>query len=178
MRDHPGKDVVVWYEDQMRFGQKGRLETVWGPRGSRPERPRQAEFESVHQYGAVDPSTGRLSAMFAPECNAEWMREHLRIFSAQLRGNEVAVLVHDNAAWHTTTKLVWPANVVPYALPSYCPDLNPIERLWLWLRREFLSNRVHGNYEALLEALQKAHDGTTSDRIMSVCRTWDLRPAS
>lgn len=153
---HPGKQVTV----------------------CRPTRPRQAGFESIYEFGAVEPLTGRRSALFAPEANTEWPAEHLAALSREPGGDEVAVYVHDNAAWHTTARLKWPANIIPLALPPYCPDLNPIERLWLHLREEFLSNRMHKDYDALLEALQAAFDGTTQETIMSVCRTAWLRPVS
>jgi transposase len=32
------------------------------------------------------------------------------------------------------------------ALPPYCPELNPVERVWLYLKECFLSLRLHNDY--------------------------------
>jgi transposase len=42
-----------------------------------------------------------------------------------------AVVLMDKAGWHIADDLVVPANITPVFLPSYSPELNPIERLWL-----------------------------------------------
>jgi len=48
----------------------------------------------------------------------------------------------DKAGWHIAGDLVVPANITPVFLPSYSPELNPIERLWLYLKDNHLSHRV------------------------------------
>ena len=74
--------------------------------------------------------------------------------------------------------LEWPKNIIPFALPAYCPELNSIERLWLYWRTHHLSNQSHRDYRALMDALQVAHDATTPAIVKSVCRTNWLRPIS
>jgi transposase len=39
----------------------------------------------------------------------------------------------DNASWHEARRLNWHHFEVHF-LPGYCPDPNPIERLWLLLK--------------------------------------------
>ena len=46
-----------------------------------------------------------------------------------------AVVLMDKAGWHTAGDLVVPENLSLVFLPPYSPELNPIERLWLHLRR-------------------------------------------
>jgi transposase len=40
------------------------------------------------------------------------------------------ILLLDNSGAHTAQRLQWPENVRYVRLPPYCPELNPIERLW------------------------------------------------
>src|SRR5262249_16378338 len=47
-------------------------------------------------------------------------------------------------SWHTAGSLVMPANVTALRLPPYSPELNPVERLWHYLREHHWSNRVYG----------------------------------
>jgi transposase len=41
-------------------------------------------------------------------------------------------------------------------LPPYSSDLNPVERVWLYPRERYLSNRMLDDYEAVLEAVCRA----------------------
>ena len=48
--------------------------------------------------------------------------------------------------------LVVPANLTLVHLPPYSPELNPVERVWLYLRERWLSHRVLAGYDAVLDA--------------------------
>jgi transposase len=45
-----------------------------------------------------------------------------------------AVLLVDQAGWHTSAKLIVPANITIMPLPPKCPELNPQENVWQYLR--------------------------------------------
>src|SRR6266545_1503574 len=47
----------------------------------------------------------------------------------------------DQAGWHLSTRLVVPANITIIPLPPKCPELNPVENVWQFLRDNWLSNR-------------------------------------
>ena len=61
----------------------------------------------------------------------------------------------DNASWHKVKRLNW-HHFTPKYLPPYSPDLNPIERLWLRLKAEFLADLIAKDTEALITRLIKA----------------------
>jgi hypothetical protein len=64
-----------------------------------------------------------------------------------------AVLVLDRAGWHVSGDLAVPPNLTLVHLPSHSPELNPVERVWLYLRERWLSHRVlAGGYAAVLDA--------------------------
>jgi transposase InsO family protein len=61
------------------------------------------------------------------------------------------------------------------ALPPYCPELNPVENIWEFLRGNYLSNRVFDTYDAILDACCQAWNAFIADpeRIRSVtAREW------
>ena len=62
-------------------------------------------------------------------------------------------------------------NVTLVALPPYSPELNPVERVWLYLKERFLSHRLHDDYEAIVDAACKAWRRLTAQdgRIKSLC---------
>jgi transposase len=67
-----------------------------------------------------------------------------------------AVLLLDQAGWHTTGNLDVPANITPILLPSRAPELNPVENVWQYLRANWLSNRVFETYNAIIDAACEA----------------------
>jgi len=36
-------------------------------------------------------------------------------------------------------------------LPSKCPEINPVERIWQFMRDNWLSNRIFRSYENILD---------------------------
>jgi transposase len=53
-----------------------------------------------------------------------------------------AVVLLDQAGWHTSSRLAVPANISLLQLPPKSPELNPTENVWQYLRDNWLSNRV------------------------------------
>jgi len=48
----------------------------------------------------------------------------------------------DQAGWHLSTRLLVPPIFTIIQLPSKCPELNPVESVWQFMRDNGLSNRV------------------------------------
>lgn len=177
-RAHPGKTVRLFLMDEARFGQQGTLTRVWAPRNSRPWAVKQTRYEWVYLYGAADPLTGDAVALLLRHVDTAHMNAFLEVFGASLGPDEHAVLVMDNAGWHHAKGLRMPANVTPLFLPPYSPELNPIERLWGYLKSHHLSNRAYETYDALLQAGADAWNRLTKPLIASVCATHWLTPES
>jgi transposase len=70
------------------------------------------------------------------------MQEHLAEISQQVGSERHAILVMDQASWHTTESLRVPANISIVLLPPKSPELNPAEKVWQNLCQTFLSNRI------------------------------------
>ncbi len=159
----PGRRrVSVWFQDEVRAGQQGTLSTVWDDTGSRPTRVKQTEYQWVYLFAAVDPLTGRNSAMLAPHADTHYMNEHLRFIGEAAAAGEHVVLVLDGAGWHTSKALRVPANVTLLHLPPYSPELNPAERPWRTLRQDYLSNRAFADYDELFDEVKAAWNRLTA----------------
>jgi len=48
----------------------------------------------------------------------------------------------DGAGWHKSKNLIIPKNIQITILPPYCPELNPIERLWRYIKDNTIKNKV------------------------------------
>ena len=89
--------------------------------------------------------------------------------------NAHAALVVDRAGWHMTEKLVIPANITIVPLPAKCPELNPAENVWQFLRDNWLSNRVFKSYDDIVDHCCEAWNKLVDQpwRIMSIgLRDW------
>jgi transposase len=76
--------------------------------------------------------------------------------SESLEPGARAVLIWDNSGAHTSGSLAVPANITLLPLPPYSPELNPVERLWHYLRSHYWSNRWYADYVALQGAAVEA----------------------
>lgn len=167
--EHPGTRVRWFVQDEARIGQQGTLTRVWARTGSRPSAVRQTEYEWVYLWAAVEPASGASVAMIAPTVNTALMNRFLAGLSGTLAPDEHAVLVLDNAGWHVAKALEVPGNITLLFLPAYSPELNPAERLWLWLRSHQLANRVYADYGELLRETDRAWLTLDEATIRSVC---------
>ncbi len=52
----------------------------------------------------------------------------------------------DQTGWHTTDKLVMPDNITLLLLPSRCPELNPVEKFWQFMRDNWLSDLIFPSF--------------------------------
>jgi transposase len=79
------------------------------------------------------------------------MNLHLaEIATAVAPGAHAAVLL-DQAGWHLSDRLTVPPNITLVPLPPRCPELNSAENVWQFMRDNWLSNRVFGSYDAIVE---------------------------
>lgn len=158
-----GRTVELWYQDEARVGQVGRTGRVWYERGMRPRGTRDMRHEAAWIFGAVCPARDTGVALVVPEAGVPAMQALLDELATNLPPDRHAVLVLDRAGWHVAHRLVWPRTITPLHLPAYSPELNPIERVWLYLRERFLSHRLFETYDAIVDACCKAWNATLGE---------------
>lgn len=137
---------------------------------------RDNRHDSAYLFGAICPARAVGAAIIMPGANTEAMNEHLCEISTQVAPGALAVLVCDSAGWHQTGgRLRVPDNITLLSLPPYCPELNPMETVWEYLRQNKLSALVWDTYEAIVEACRQAWSFLVQDplRITSIgTRAW------
>ena len=168
--------VEIWFQDEMRLGQKNPRTRRWARRGTRPPALADLRTKSAYLFGAICPSRTVGAAVIMPSVNAEAMTEHLAEISTQVARGAHAVLVCDRAGWHQTGgQLGVPDNITLLPLPPYCPELNPMENVWEYLRANRLCALVWDSYEAIVAACRTAWHFLINDpeRIRSIgTREW------
>jgi len=124
---------------------------VW-TRGARPVVPVSGGRSWTPVMAAVEPATGRLHGLVAGRFDARWFGYFLRELAAAYPGERV-VLVVDNAGWHRARTLRVSSNVILWFLPPHCPEANPVERVWGWLRDRHTRGELFRTRDALLDTL-------------------------
>lgn len=78
-------------------------------------------------------------------------------------------LIMDGAGWHKSKSLKIPSNITIFYLPAYSPELNPVERLWLYIKNNILSNRIYESLEDLEAAVCQFIVGLKNVIVKSIC---------
>ena len=100
------------------------------------------------------------------------MNLHLAEIAQAVATNAHAVLLMDQAGWHMTDKLIVPGNITILPLPAKCPELNPVENIWQFMRENWLSNRVFASYNDIVDHCCYAWNTLIDQpwKIMSIAR--------
>ena len=144
------RPVRVFSQDESRFGLLTVRRRRLTARGVQPVGSVQHVFEWFYVYGAVAPMTGDRFFLELPYLSAESFQLFVDAF-AQAFADSLNLLLLDNSGAHTAQRLTIPANVRLVFLPPYCPELNPIERVWRDLKddlawQQFPNVEVQQNY--------------------------------
>ena len=129
------RPIRYFAQDESRKGEKtliGRLITAWGVK---PIGQWQWLFKAFWLYGAVEPATGESFLLQFSHVDPQCYQQFLNEFS-QAYPNSLNILQVDNGRFHTSKDLIVPENVILLFQPPYCPELNPIERLWEHLKAD------------------------------------------
>ena len=81
-------------------------------------------------------SVGGSGRKSPPRKGGENFQQFINDLSLQL-GATVAVMQMDRAPAHRAARLEWSENIIPIFQPAHCPKLNPIERLWQFLKQQW-----------------------------------------
>jgi transposase len=113
-----------------------------------------------------------------PTCNTEAMNLHLAEIAAEVAPGAHAVVILDQAGWHMSNRLNVSPNITLMPLPPKCPELNPVENLWQFMRDNWLSNRIFNSHDNIVDHCCYAWNSLVDQpwRIMSIgLRDWAHR---
>jgi len=161
----------LFFQDEARIGQKGRVCHVWWTRGQRPPGLCDKRFTFAYIFAAVEPGTDNAFALVFPYTDTAAMQDFLDQFSQTIADDEHAVMILGQAGWHGSNALRVPANVTLVPPPAYSPELNPAGRVWLYLKERFLSHRLLNDYDTIVTAACNAWNRLLAGagRIRTLC---------
>lgn len=126
-------------------------------------------YQNFYIYGAIEPKTGENFSLFLPWVNTEMMNLYLEQMSLAYESDEI-VIIMDQAGWHKSKELAVPSNIEIIYLPPYSPELNPIERLWKYLKVNFIHNRVFDSLKQMMERMVCVFEELNDGTVASLCQ--------
>ena len=126
-------------------------------------------FKNFYLYSAVNPKSGDDFTLMLPKVNTECMNVFLSEMAKKIEGWPIS-LIMDGAGWHRSQKLKIPENIEIIYLPPYSPELNPVERLWLYIKQKTIKNKVYETIEVLEEAICNFIKNLQQEEIGRICR--------
>jgi transposase len=157
----------IFFEDETRIGLMVILRRVLTVMGVKPVSNFQHRFENFYVYGAVEPSTGERFFLELPYLNSEMFQIFIDEFSKKY-GDTINIMVVDNGRYHIARALEIPRNVEFVFLPPYSPELNPIERLWQFIKDKLASVGVFKNLEEVQKKVEDILSRLTSSEVQSI----------
>lgn len=137
--------------DEARFGLINWHHKRYCPKGFRPPWIVRRRYEWSWLYAAVEPTTGESFCSYMPGVDGRCLETFFRELGEAYRGHHL-VIVLDNAPSHRSKSITLPENLTLLKLPSYSPELNPVER-WFLEFRQNLSNKTFESVALLQQAL-------------------------
>ena len=114
----------------------------------------QRTYERTYQYAAVDPTTGESFCLYPPGLDSSCLEVFLKHL-AQAYADHRLVVALDGVLSHTSKEIELPQDVSLLPLPSYSPEINPVER-WFQEFRRTLANKDFETIGSLQEGLTRA----------------------
>ena len=162
------KDEDVWFFDESRFGTHSNVGHAWYPTGTRTAIDIKLGYENFYLYSAVNPRTGEEFTLILPKVNTLCMNIFLEQFSKAYQNKKIA-LIMDGAAWHHSNGLRQTDNIRNIILPPYSPELNPVEKLWQYIKDKTIKNKVFDNLDHLENSIVHFLKTITLDNIKTIC---------
>ena len=168
--------VRLLMHDEARFGLHEGLTRrhITGP-GVKHYQTILPRYDYFWSYAAVEPLTGESLFLELPALDSVCFQIFVNELS-RAYPDTVNVLVVDGAPAHVAGCLEIPSNVLLFRLPPYCPELNPIERLWQDFRAR-LSVQLPADLDALADDAARVVRAYTPEALASLTGYDYLRKA-
>jgi transposase len=137
---------VVLFQDEASLSNTASVAYKWSQKGKQPKvEQKQRKRERRTLFGCVEPITGKVITNVAERGNTVTFFKFL-VNVCRAYPNQKVVMVVDNVRYHHAKRLKpilekYKHKLELVYLPAYSPDLNPIERIWWYMRKKISHNR-------------------------------------
>jgi hypothetical protein len=134
--------------------------------GIKPRGKVQWDFTYMWLYGAVEPLTGSSFFYEFTHLDTVCFEKLWEVFASKYPA-DLHIIQVDNGGFHSSLNLSIPENVILLFQPAYSPEVNPIQRLWGYLKEQLKWLRLE-QIEELRESVRKELKKLTKEIIASL----------
>jgi transposase len=152
--------ALLLFGDEASFPQWGTLNYTWARKGHQPRVKTSGRRRSYKVLGLIDYFSGRFfyKAITERLTSAVYQEFLLQVMK---QTTQPIVLIQDGAPYHTRNKMkeffaLHAERLTVFQLPSYSPDLNPIEKLWKKIKEQDTHLVYFPTFEALMNRVDSA----------------------
>ncbi|MVN22024.1 IS630 family transposase [Mucilaginibacter arboris] len=140
------------FQDEASLSNTATVSYSWAEKGKQPRiNQKQRKRERKTLFGCIEPETGIVITDKADKGNTASFFSFLLLVVKKYHDRKV-VMVLDNVPYHHAKRLKpvlerYKHRIELAYLPPYSPDLNPIERVWWYMRKKITHNRYVQNLQ-------------------------------
>lgn len=166
------------FEDECSMSNTAVVSYKWSTIGKQPIiSQKQSRRERHTLFGSVNPITGEVIVQKAEKGNTKTFKKYLKkVLDHYKYSNGKIHMILDNVRYHNANALQNfltqnKDRIELFFLPSYSPDLNPIERVWWYMRKSITNNRYVNSLEERMISFWKlfSHFHKPNDFIIKLC---------
>lgn len=137
---------MIVFQDEASLSKTATVSHLWGEKGKQPKvYQKQRKRERKTLFGCLEPATGIVVTHKADRGNTKTFFSFLVIVARKYPGRKIAMVL-DNVRYHHAKRLKpilekYNHRIELLYLPAYSPDLNPVERIWWYMRKKITHNR-------------------------------------
>jgi len=128
------EEIHIHFQDESRFGRMTRPGKRVVKKGVQAVGLKETCRENFYIYGSIEPLNGTFLMQEQDKMSGENFQTFLDQFGETYQ-HDFHVMICDGSTIHWSKELRIPGNLVLLKLPPYCPELNPIERVWQDLKK-------------------------------------------
>jgi len=162
----------LWFGDESGFEGDPRPRQRWVKPGEPRHIPYRGDHIRLNVIGSVRPETGEFFSLIVDCVDTDIFQLYLDQMAKTItaKPGKRQILILDNASWHKSKRINW-HHFEPMFLPSYSPDFNPVERLWLRVKADWFSDFIASDKTSLCDRLCTALKSFIGDptKTASIC---------
>jgi hypothetical protein len=161
--------TVVLFSDATILTETPPLRACWSPVGETAEVAISGNRRKAALYGTINIATGSRCIEAVERWNGETWRNHLQSIRRMWCGWNI-VLFLDRGSPHTANasrQLAADLNIELRWLPTACPELNPVEDIWRWLKGVILCNHQPDDFSETVTAAVEALTELTPTEVLT-----------
>lgn len=153
------EDAIILFADGVHPQHNTEAENGWIEKGKTFEVLSNSGRKRINLNGAINPHNP--TEIVIHECdtiNAETTVELLKKIEVRFSLKRLIILIVDNAKYYHSKMVqehIKGSRIRMLFLPTYSPNLNPIERLWKYLKQKIIKSDYIENFTVFLEKIRE-----------------------